>query len=260
MHQQRRVTAVVDDGVRSRSVRPGERLLQAPPVLLQVLALPGEHRAALRIVLGALGAHDHRGGGLVLGGEDVAAGPADVRAERRQRLDEHGGLHGHVQRARDPLAGQRLLRTELLAQRHQSGHLVLGERHLLTAERGEREIGDLEAVYRPCAVSGQANRHVISSSMVEAAAGEGCSRSAYGGRAGCCAPVDGRMCGCRRPRQSDTPMLPVPCIRSPPTSRLTCGQVPPPRSTLHPGKRQRHVIPADLAGCRAPRAGRRRTR
>ena len=54
---------------------------------------------------------DHDGGGgVVLGGEDVAGDPADVGAERDEGLDQHGGLHGHVQRAGDPGAGQRLAR------------------------------------------------------------------------------------------------------------------------------------------------------
>ena len=92
--------------------RPGQRehLLGAPPVLRQRLALPGEDRHALRVLGGAVRADgDGRGRG-VLGGEDVAASPADLGAERDQGLDEDGGLHGHVQRAGDPGAGQRLAR------------------------------------------------------------------------------------------------------------------------------------------------------
>src|SRR5438270_535222 len=79
---------------------------------------------------------DDRGGGVVLGGEDVAADPADVGAQGAERLDEDGGLHGHVQGAGDAGAGQRLLCPVLLAQRHQAGHLVLGEPDLLAAEVG----------------------------------------------------------------------------------------------------------------------------
>ncbi len=55
-----------------------------------------------------VGPDDDRGGGVVLGGEDVAGDPADVGAQRDQGLDEHGGLHGHVQRARDRGPRQRL--------------------------------------------------------------------------------------------------------------------------------------------------------
>ena len=92
---------------------------------------------------GAVRADDDRGGGVVLGGEDVAADPAHVGAERGQGLDEHGGLDGHVQRAGDPRARERLGRRRTRAQRHQAGHLVLGELDLLAAERGEGEVGDL---------------------------------------------------------------------------------------------------------------------
>ncbi len=43
VHQQRRVAAVVEDQVRAGAVGPHERLLRAPPVLLERLALPREH-------------------------------------------------------------------------------------------------------------------------------------------------------------------------------------------------------------------------
>ena len=50
---------------------------------------------------------------------------------------------GHVQRAGDARAGQRLGVGVLAAQRHQAGHLVLGELDLLAAEIGQRKVGDL---------------------------------------------------------------------------------------------------------------------
>ena len=60
-----------------------------------------------------------------------------------ERLDQHGRLHRHVQRAGDARALERLRGAELLAQRHQAGHLVLGELDLLAAEVGEADVGDL---------------------------------------------------------------------------------------------------------------------
>jgi hypothetical protein len=39
---------------------------------------------------------------------------------------------------------KRLLRRELLADRHQTGHLGLGDGDLLASPVGEREIGDVE--------------------------------------------------------------------------------------------------------------------
>ena len=50
---------------------------------------------------GAVRADDDGGGRVVLGGEDVAGHPAHVGAQADQCLDQHGGLHGHVQRAGD---------------------------------------------------------------------------------------------------------------------------------------------------------------
>ena len=69
------------------------------PVLLERLALVGEHRRA---------AGGDGGGGVVLGREDVAGRPAHLGAERLQRLDQHRGLDGHVQRAGDARALERL--------------------------------------------------------------------------------------------------------------------------------------------------------
>ena len=99
--EQRGVAAVVEDHGRALAVRPEQGLLGAPPVLLERLALPGEDRDALRVVDGAVGADGDGRGRVVLGGEDVAAGPAHLGAEGGQGLDEHRGLDGHVQRAGD---------------------------------------------------------------------------------------------------------------------------------------------------------------
>ena len=151
VQQQRGVAAVVEDHVRPAGavgVGPRHHLLGAPPVLLERLALPGEDGDALRVLGGAVGPDDDRRRGVVLGGEDVAARPAHLGAELDERLDEHGGLDRHVQRAGDAGAGERLGRAELGAQGAQSGHLVLGEEDLLAAERGERQVGDAEVAPR----------------------------------------------------------------------------------------------------------------
>ena len=79
---------------------------------------------------------------MVLGGEDVAAGPADVGAQRGQRLDQHRRLDGHVQGAGDLGAAQRLARRVLLAHGHQPGHLVLGQLNLLAPEGGQGQVGN----------------------------------------------------------------------------------------------------------------------
>ena len=80
------VTTVVEDQVEALVVlEGGELLLQAPVVLLLGLALPGEDGDAR----GGNG-----GGGVVLGGEDVARGPGELGTEGLERLDEDSGLDG----------------------------------------------------------------------------------------------------------------------------------------------------------------------
>ena len=63
------------------AVGPHERLVGAPPVLLERLALPGEDGDALRAARRAVAADRDRGGGVVLRAEDVARHPAHVGAE-----------------------------------------------------------------------------------------------------------------------------------------------------------------------------------
>eukprot|EP00968_Pinguiococcus_pyrenoidosus_P000398 scaffold28_cov312-Pinguiococcus_pyrenoidosus.AAC.9 len=133
--QKREVSAVVHDQIRAVALAvvlgPGARLQGALPVLRKRLSLPGEDRRAA--VAG------DRSRGVVLGGEDVARAPADVRAHRRQRLDQDGGLDRHVQRAGDPGASKGL-GAELVAARHQTGHFLLGKLDLLAPELGEGNV------------------------------------------------------------------------------------------------------------------------
>ena len=117
--EHRRVAAVVEDHVRA-AVGPGQRLIGAPPVILERLALPGEHRDALRVIDGPVRPDDDGGRGVVLGREDVARSPADLGPESDERLDQDGCLHSHVQRAGDPRARQRLALRKLGAGRHQA--------------------------------------------------------------------------------------------------------------------------------------------
>ena len=133
MHQHGGVAAVIEDHVGRAAAVPVEQLCGVVPVFVEALALHREHRNAGR---------GDRGGGVILRRIDVAGDPADVGAERRQRLDQDRGLDRHVQRARDARALQRLLRAVFLARRHQAGHLGLGERDFLAAEFGERNVLD----------------------------------------------------------------------------------------------------------------------
>lgn len=81
-----KISTVIEDEVEglARGER-GELLLEAPLVLLLGLTLPGEDR-------GTTGGNG--GSGVVLGGEDVAAGPGELGTEGLERLDEDSGLDG----------------------------------------------------------------------------------------------------------------------------------------------------------------------
>ena len=127
------VAAVVEDHVRGAAVGPFEDAVGVVPIVRQALALDREHRRAAR--------RDGRRR-VILRRVDVARGPAHVRAQRLQRLDQRGGLDGHVQRAGDARALQRLGGAEFGARGHQAGHLGLGDVELLAAPIGQRDVFD----------------------------------------------------------------------------------------------------------------------
>ena len=137
VHQQRGVAAVVQDHVRAFAVRAlgaeVEDAVRVVPVVFERLALDREHRRA--------GGGDG-GGGVVLRREDVARGPAHRGAQGLQRLDQHGGLDRHVQRAGDARALQRLALGELFADGHQAGHFGFGDADFLAAPGGKGQVGD----------------------------------------------------------------------------------------------------------------------
>src|SRR6201999_2641970 len=92
--EERHVAAIVNNKLRAEAalavfVFMVERLPGALPVIFQRFALPGENRNA--------GGCDSRSS-MILCGEDIAACPANLRTKAHERLDEHGGLDGHVQR------------------------------------------------------------------------------------------------------------------------------------------------------------------
>jgi hypothetical protein len=132
VQEQRGVAAVIQDHVRVALVRPFEDAMGVIPVFHQRFALDGEDGGA---------ADGDGGGGVVLCGVDVARSPAHFRAERDQRLDQHGGLDGHVQRAGDARAAQRLLGGVFLADRHQAGHFRFGNGDFLATPIGEGKVG-----------------------------------------------------------------------------------------------------------------------
>ena len=133
VNEQRRVAAVIDDLIRPGAVRPDERLDCAVPVFHECLAFPRKHRHASR---------RNRRRRVILRGENIARTPANIRAQVNERLDEHGSLNGHVQRAHDLHAGKRFFSAVLFARGHQARHFLLGNANFLAAEIGQFNVPD----------------------------------------------------------------------------------------------------------------------
>ena len=97
--------------------------MQVEPHLLKGLSLPGKDSGRLIASNG--------GGGVVLGGEDVAGAPPHVATEGFEGLDEDGRLDGHVEGPSNSGALEGLGRTELRAGAHEAGHFNLSNLDLL---------------------------------------------------------------------------------------------------------------------------------
>ena len=137
VNEERDVAAVIDHELRTFAVRERNRLVGAPPIFLEALALPREDRhARLR----------DRGRGVILRRENIAARPANIRAEIDQRLDQHRGLDRHVQRTGHAHALERFAGRVFFADRHQTGHFLLGDGNFLAAPIGQADVGDFVVV------------------------------------------------------------------------------------------------------------------
>ena len=146
VHKESGITTVIDKDIGAIGVGPCEHFQGAFPVLLKGLTLPGED-------VGGLGGND-AGGGVVLGGVDVAGGPSDLGTECVECLNKHTSLDSHVQRARDASTGEDFVVLVFFAESHHTGHLDFGEFVFLATEFGSGHVSDfgLEAVGVDCVV------------------------------------------------------------------------------------------------------------
>ncbi len=133
MHDQREIAAVIEQHVRSPTIRPTDRLIDAPPVLLLGFTFPRED--------GDAGIGNCRRC-MILGREDVTGRPADIGAKCLERLDQYGCLDRHVQAARNARALQGLRLGILLARRHQPRHFRLGNCDFFSPPAGEFDVRD----------------------------------------------------------------------------------------------------------------------
>ncbi|MNU74352.1 hypothetical protein D3C71_638490 [compost metagenome] len=127
------VAAIVKDHVGEAAIGPLEDPVGIFPIFRQAFTLDREDRNA--------GRRNCRRR-MILRRENVAGGPANIRAQFLQRLDENAGLDRHVKRTGDTSALQGLAFAEFLAAGHQARHFGFGNVQLLAAERGKVDIGD----------------------------------------------------------------------------------------------------------------------
>ena len=117
VHHHRRITTVINKQIRPLTIRENKSTLGTPPVLFQSLPFPGKNRNT------KIG--DCRGS-LILGRKNIAAGPANIRPQSHQRLDQNRCFDRHMKGAHDSGPFQRFLCSVLLTQSHQSRHFLLG--------------------------------------------------------------------------------------------------------------------------------------
>ncbi len=135
MDEEGDVAAVIDDEFGAFAIGVSNGLLGAPPVFFEGFAFPRKD--------GDAGSGDSSGG-MVLGGEDVAAGPAHGCAEVYEGLDEDRRLDGHVEGSGDADACERFFCSVFFTDGHEAWHLFLGDGDLFTAPVSEGQVADLE--------------------------------------------------------------------------------------------------------------------
>ena len=94
-----------------------------------------------------MGKHRHArggngGGGVVLGGENIAGCPADFGTQRGQRFNENCRLDGHVQRAGNTGTLQGLACAKFLTHGHKARHFDFRHVHFLAAPAGKVDVGN----------------------------------------------------------------------------------------------------------------------
>ncbi|XXG76612.1 hypothetical protein AAC387_Pa08g0922 [Persea americana] len=95
LDEQRGIATIINDEIGAAVDSSVEAPISAPLVLLEGVSLPGEDNGRVT---------GDGGGGMELGGKDVAGAPADLDSEGGEGFDEDDGLDGHVEGAEDSRA------------------------------------------------------------------------------------------------------------------------------------------------------------
>ncbi|KAL3829289.1 hypothetical protein ACJIZ3_018091 [Penstemon smallii] len=134
MNQQCSITTIIHNQIWPTVGTPIQSPLSAPPVLGQRFTFPGKDGGAVA---------GNGGGGVVLGGEDVAGTPTNLGTQGGEGFDKDGGLDGHVETSSDSGTFEGLRWTEFGPAGHEAGHFDFGEFDFETAEVGLGHVTDL---------------------------------------------------------------------------------------------------------------------
>ena len=119
------ISAIIDDLIGSRSIRPSDGFEGAIPIFFEGFAFPSEYRNTRG---------GYRGGGMVLSGKNVARAPTYIRSKIHQGFDQNCRLNRHMQRPHDLNASEGFGWSVLFTGCHQAGHFMLGNGNFLSTE------------------------------------------------------------------------------------------------------------------------------
>ena len=132
-HKTRGIATVIENHVGSSAIAPLENAVGVSPIFFEGFTLNRKDGGTTSC---------NRSRRMVLGGENVAGGPAHISAEFFQGFDQNCGLDRHVERTSNSSTLQGLFLAVLRSQCHQTRHLGLGDVKLLAAKIGKVDIGN----------------------------------------------------------------------------------------------------------------------
>ena len=122
------ITTIINENIWTITVGPCEHLVGKVPVLLEGLSFPCENVGGL--------CFDNSGGGVILGGVDVACAPSELSSKAVKGLDESSGLDGHVEGSGNLGSLKNLSWSKFLSASHETWHLNFCNVELSSSEVG----------------------------------------------------------------------------------------------------------------------------
>ena len=132
-HKTSGIATVIEDHVGSSAIAPLENAVGVNPIFFEGFTLNSKDGGTTSC---------NRSRRMILGGKNIARGPAHIGTKYFQRFDQNCGLDRHVERTSNSSTLQGLFLAVLRSQCHQTRHLGLGDIKLLAAKIGKVDIGN----------------------------------------------------------------------------------------------------------------------